>query len=112
MGDGTTDVCAGDVPEDEARDDGQPGEEGYDPVFVLVVKNEAGDPPAMQDERKILLVGHHYFLFWSCCRKRFKRRREIKDQIVSWKSSPDRLREVTRKQKQRSFLPGNGNAKK
>lgn len=68
MGDGTADVRAGDVPEDEAGDDGQPDEEGYDPIFVLMVKNESSNPPAIcKNERNILLVGHS-FLFWSACR--------------------------------------------
>lgn len=34
------------MPEDEAGDDGEPDEEGNEPVLVLRVEDQPGDPPA------------------------------------------------------------------
>jgi hypothetical protein len=45
------DVTAGDVEEDEAERDGEPQEEGHDPILVIAVKNQRRHPPASEEAK-------------------------------------------------------------
>lgn len=55
---GCAEAGAGDVPEDEARDDREPEERWDKPVFVLAVQDEAGDPPAEEEIMSAWLIIH------------------------------------------------------
>ena len=72
--DGVGDVAAGNVEEDKTEHNSQPEKEGHNPVLVIAVQNERGDPPASEEatndkmgQRTTVTVERSH---WSLCEAR------------------------------------------